>query len=420
MNQKARDYINSQHERSLSSLEYRQILTMNDNLSFLCHNSLEINRNMQRYLSINGIVLTDQGRYCLVLFREHKDPKEAPLEQALSHLLVRKAADEVLWGSNIYFFGHIDWNPLLLLSLPIEEGEDDYSDEAVYQYLEQEIRQILEKCKEEYAISLSAYSSRLFSDIRFTQTHYDRLYKKLNYHRFLGEGYDPLYAISARHHFPALSSALEEDAALLSSVLTEESSADALAEKVFTDFRDADLNSTEELKVNFADFINLKLDESFRRKGIPLNSDEIRDSLNTCMDYAVTIKDMEDWFSAYLRQIRLSSDRAKRFKNYQKIIQVRSYIDLHFREESLNVNALAQHFAIKQSLLSSGFKKLYGQSTSAYILHCRMEMAENLLLGSEKSIAQICRESGFGSVETFYRLFHKLHKCSPKKWRSKN
>ena len=180
------------------------------------------------------------------------------------------------------------------------------------------------------------------------------------------------------------------------------------------------MNSTEELKVNFADFINLKLDESFRRKGIPLNSDEIRDSLNTCMDYAVTIKDMEDWFSAYLRQIRLSSDRAKRFKNYQKIIQVRSYIDLHFREESLNVNALAQHFAIKQSLLSSGFKKLYGQSTSAYILHCRMEMAENLLLGSEKSIAQICRESGFGSVETFYRLFHKLHECSPKKWRSKN
>ncbi len=419
MNQKARDYIDLQHERSLSSLEYRQILTMNDNLSYLCHNSYEINRNMQRYLSINGIVLTEKGRYCLVLFREHKDPKESPLEQALSHLLVRKSADEVLWGSNIYFFGHIDWNPLLLLSLPIEEGEDDYSDEAVYQYLEKEIKEILEKCKKDYEISLTAYSSKLFTDIRFTQMHYDRLYQKLHYHRFLGEGRADLYAISARQHFPALSSALEEDARLLSSALAEENCTDALVKKVFTDFRNSDLNSTEELKVNFADFINLKLDEDFRRRGIPIKSAAIRDSLNECLDSAVTIRDIENWFSAYLHQVSLSYRRASSSKSYQKLTQVRGYIDCHFTEESLNVNALAQHFSMKQSLLSSGFKKLYEQSLSDYILHCRMKMAESLLLNSEKSIAEISRESGFGSVESFYRLFHKLHECSPKKWRSR-
>ncbi len=417
MNQKALDYINAQHEKTLSALEYRQILTMNDNLSFLCHNSDEINANMQRYLSINGIVLTDSGRYCLVLFHEHKDLTEAPLAQAQSHLLIRKTADEVLWGSNIYFLGHIDWKTVLLLSLPIEEGEDDYSDEAVYKYLEKEILCIIEKCRQEYDIELTAYSSKLFSDIRLTRMHYDRLSKKLDYHRFLEEGKDPLYAISARRHFPSLDSDLEQDALLLLSSLLKEKDPAPMIEKLFADFRKADLNSIEEMKVNFADFINQRLDQLLRQRAIPLNPEEVRDSLDQCMDSALKLSDIENWFSAYLCQIQKNYRHALRFKGYQKITQVRSYIDRHFTEDSLSINALAEKFSLSQSALSSGFKKLYCQTASDYILHCRMNLAEELLLHTDDPVGQICRQAGFGSLESFYRLFHKLHECSPKVWR---
>lgn len=419
MNQKAKDTIREGQDTLLSALEYKQILTMNDSLSFLCHNSYEINTNMLRYLSVNGIVLTEGGRYCLLLLREHTDPESSPIEQSHSHQLITKVINEILWGYTIYFVGHIDWKIVLLISLPIEEGENAYSDESVYHFLEDQVHRIIDKCQKEYDLQVSAYSSTLYSNIRYTQMHYERLSRKLNYHRFLEEGKEALYSIPSRRHFPALSSVLEADAQQIVAAIIKDEDTSLLAHKVFEDFRAADLNSVEEMKVNFADFINKRLYQNFLSRGLPFQAEETRDSLNECLDSSMTMKDVENWFSQLLYQISRIYRRSIRFEGYQKITQSRIYIDNHFSEVELNVNALAQKFSLNQSVLSSGFKRLYQQTASDYILQCRMSMAENLLLTTEDTIAQICSKSGFGSVETFYRLFHRLHDCSPKVWRQK-
>jgi AraC-like DNA-binding protein len=67
--------------------------------------------------------------------------------------------------------------------------------------------------------------------------------------------------------------------------------------------------------------------------------------------------------------------------------------------------------------LTEHFKEEFGITIMDYVASKRMELAEELLIGTEKSIKEVSILSGFPDVEYFSRCFKKFHDAPPGEWR---
>ncbi|MDQ0874723.1 AraC-like DNA-binding protein/quercetin dioxygenase-like cupin family protein [Paenibacillus sp. V4I3] len=63
------------------------------------------------------------------------------------------------------------------------------------------------------------------------------------------------------------------------------------------------------------------------------------------------------------------------------------------------------------------FKQIMGISFTDYVIHRRIKYAERLLLTEDLSIAQIAEQVGLPNISHFYKLFKRLHQCSPKSFK---
>lgn len=94
------------------------------------------------------------------------------------------------------------------------------------------------------------------------------------------------------------------------------------------------------------------------------------------------------------------------------------YVSRHFREE-LTLSMLAKQFGYNPSYLSRGFKENFGVSFCDYITMLRLREAVLLLKRGEASVTKCAMESGFGSMRSFYRVFHEEFGMSPKEYFAK-
>ena len=67
--------------------------------------------------------------------------------------------------------------------------------------------------------------------------------------------------------------------------------------------------------------------------------------------------------------------------------------------------------------LTEHFKEEFGITIMDYVTRKRMELAEELLVGTDKSIKEVSMLSGFPDVEYFSRCFKKFHDVPPGEWR---
>ncbi|MCP5536361.1 MAG: helix-turn-helix transcriptional regulator [Akkermansiaceae bacterium] len=92
------------------------------------------------------------------------------------------------------------------------------------------------------------------------------------------------------------------------------------------------------------------------------------------------------------------------------------YIHDHFHE-NCHVEDVADHCGLSRDWLSRHFKKATGHSLPEYIRQHRLDSAAELLTETDRSITEICFESGFQSISQFNRLFHKKFSMSPSAFR---
>ncbi len=122
----------------------------------------------------------------------------------------------------------------------------------------------------------------------------------------------------------------------------------------------------------------------------------------------------------------MCEDYAKRMKNLrkQKICSknVADCIDYIF--DNLNtritVDVLAQHVNLNPSYLSRLFKKEVGVSISEYIQSCKIETAQNMLIYSDYTPAEITAVLAFPSQSYFTEVFKKRTGFTPVKYRELN
>ena len=79
---------------------------------------------------------------------------------------------------------------------------------------------------------------------------------------------------------------------------------------------------------------------------------------------------------------------------------------------------IAGDFPLSGSQLCRRFKKEYGCTPYAWLLNCRLKLAQTMLLNSSVPISEIAVRCGFKSQYYFSSLFKRKFKCSPRSYRT--
>ena len=65
-------------------------------------------------------------------------------------------------------------------------------------------------------------------------------------------------------------------------------------------------------------------------------------------------------------------------------------------------------------------KETTGHTLAEYVEGVRIRKVEELLLSTDKGVEEIAELTGFGAVNTLYRVFKKRHGIPPGVWRKEN
>lgn len=103
--------------------------------------------------------------------------------------------------------------------------------------------------------------------------------------------------------------------------------------------------------------------------------------------------------------------------SYESIGQlIKRYVKNNLTRK-LTLNDIARNLHCSTVTLTEHFKREFGVTINEYITRKRMELAERMLLSTDKPLRDIASLSGFADVEYFSRTFKKHHGISPASWR---
>jgi AraC-like DNA-binding protein len=94
------------------------------------------------------------------------------------------------------------------------------------------------------------------------------------------------------------------------------------------------------------------------------------------------------------------------------------YLERNFGE-SIQVPHAARICGMSESHFMGFFKRATGQSFMAYLNHCRIERAQELLLSTDLAMSDISQQMGFCDQSYFGTVFRKLVGMSPAAYRTK-
>ena len=94
-----------------------------------------------------------------------------------------------------------------------------------------------------------------------------------------------------------------------------------------------------------------------------------------------------------------------------------SYIRSNYMDPQLDVNTISRRFGLNSSYVSHVFRKSTGIRLIDYIHNVRIEHITQLLTGTEKSISEIAKETGYADPQALSRVFRRYMKISPTEYR---
>lgn len=107
----------------------------------------------------------------------------------------------------------------------------------------------------------------------------------------------------------------------------------------------------------------------------------------------------------------------KRTSSYDEE-QILNYIVNHYN--TITLKELSQHFHFSEPYCTKIIKSITGQSFTELVYGIRLRQAENYLMLTPMSIADISEKLGYKNPETFIRMFKRSHGISPALYRKSN
>ena len=119
----------------------------------------------------------------------------------------------------------------------------------------------------------------------------------------------------------------------------------------------------------------------------------------------------------YLNGVRARTADGGRLVESEVITAAMTYINNHYQQD-LSLEDVAGFAGFSRYYFSRSFKKQTGYSFKDYLCQKRLQVAEDLLIRTDKSMKDVALESGFGSVATFNRVFREKKGCTPTQFRA--
>lgn len=124
--------------------------------------------------------------------------------------------------------------------------------------------------------------------------------------------------------------------------------------------------------------------------------------------------------STLIEEYKASLPKEERY-DYPYQVYVEQAIDYIRRNvrSNVKVNDIAAYIGIDRSYLTNVFKSVTGVSPQEYLVHYRMEQAEQLLGQTDKKILEVAESVGYNDAMTFSRAFRKYKGVSPTEFRNR-
>ena len=113
-----------------------------------------------------------------------------------------------------------------------------------------------------------------------------------------------------------------------------------------------------------------------------------------------------------------ASLRDGRKSEHPLVKQIDRFIRAHYNE-SINLQRMAEHVHVNASYLSSLYKKQTGEPLIDALNRYRIDMAKQLLRGSDKKVMEVAQAVGIEDPAYFTHVFTRYAGLSPKEYRSK-
>ena len=133
----------------------------------------------------------------------------------------------------------------------------------------------------------------------------------------------------------------------------------------------------------------------------------VRARLTECLWHIV--RNMRAAMREYEGVSEASEERAKRMLDF---------IHMHYAEP-IQLGDIAAAANVGERECLRAFKKTLGVTPTAYLLRYRASMSAQLLLDTDKSIAEICFEVGFNSQSHYGQMFRRFFHMTPREYRTR-
>jgi len=109
-------------------------------------------------------------------------------------------------------------------------------------------------------------------------------------------------------------------------------------------------------------------------------------------------------------------DQSELPEGEQFLNQIIQYIDRHYNEK-ITLDQLSQRIHISKSYLTRRFRQYTGETVVNYINKLRVQYAREMLINTDRNMAEIAWEVGFESPKYFHRVFKRETGESPAGYR---
>jgi|SRR5215469_2261904 len=99
--------------------------------------------------------------------------------------------------------------------------------------------------------------------------------------------------------------------------------------------------------------------------------------------------------------------------------RLRAEADARYREPGLDLVAQARALGMSRTRFVHVFRDVVGVTPHRYVVELRASHAARLLRRTPVSVTDICFDSGFGSMPSFYAAFHAAYGTTPSAYRAR-
>ena len=424
MNEYGRHRCEELSRRRLSNKELRDELIRRQNMSTLCHCSAEIDRGTYLFFSVNDMFL-GEGDYLLLLFSENGEPsdtQESGLDvygRIYKYALIRDIAEAKLQGHFTYYSSELDGR--LVFLIVFHYGLLPALRDGLISHLTRLCEETSADCRNKYDMDVKVYMSAVIDKPEDIASRYHRLLAAATLHRYIGK----TTSVSVYpQNIPAPGSpspnqlVAKDYAKRIANALIENGDYRTPLQEAISELEAAPHQSVDALKTHFGEFFE-SICADLKTRGLPLEIEQLRFELQSLLDSNNWI-DPVRWLSALLDRAaerRVFKEQAH-MERYLTLAE--TYIKAQLQNPLLSEKEIAEHIGISASYLSTLFRRQRQTTPTKYIRDLRLQQAVELLRTTNFTVLEVCSACGFGSPETFHRVFKAEFAISPGKLKKMN